>query len=153
MKDVNYLMKYYSFQREDQETTWGQIKGNTEAHQEITWGQIKGMQALHTPWSISATLPLNHCYKTPHQIPRAPLHPPWGQTVLKGMSPLCPPLPGKEIKLSFSTSPQTLSLKSNSAPVHRGWVLGITLNAQFLYFYSFLTENKNILFFVFFSKQ
>ena len=33
------------------------------------WDQIKGVQTLHTPWSFSATLPLKHCYKTPHQIP------------------------------------------------------------------------------------
>ena len=41
----------------------------TEAHQKTTRGQIKGMQALHTPWSLSATPSLNLCYKTPHQIP------------------------------------------------------------------------------------
>ena len=33
------------------------------------WDHIKGVQTLHTPWSFSATLPLKHCYKTPHQIP------------------------------------------------------------------------------------
>ena len=66
-------MQHSSFQREGQETTWGQIKGTTEAHQDITWGQIKGRQALHTPWSLSATPPLNHCYKTPHQIPPTPM--------------------------------------------------------------------------------
>ena len=27
------------------------------------WGQFKGVQALHTPWSLSATPPLNHCYQ------------------------------------------------------------------------------------------
>ena len=42
MEDVIYLMKHSSFQREDQETAWG---------------QIKGMQALQTPWSLSATPP------------------------------------------------------------------------------------------------
>ena len=90
MEDVNYLIKLSSFQR--------------EAHQETTWGQIKGMQGLHTPRSLSATPPLSHCYKTPHQI-----LPSVGHTVLKGMSPLCPPLPGKAVKLFFSTSPKTVS--------------------------------------------
>ena len=62
-----------------------------EAHQETTWGQIKGVQALHTPWSLSATPPLNLHYKTPHQIPLG-----W-DTVFEGTSSLCPPLPGKAI--------------------------------------------------------
>ena len=48
-----------------------------------------------------------------------------GHTVLRGMSPLCPPLPGKAIKLSFSTSPKTLSLRFNSAPVQRGRAFSI----------------------------
>ena len=65
---------------------------------EDTWGTVKGMQALHIPWSSSATLPLNH-YKTLHQI-----SPGWGHTVFKGMSPLCPPLPGKATRRFFSTS-------------------------------------------------
>ena len=51
-------------------TTWRSILHSREReHQETDWGQIKGMQALHTPWSLSATLPLNHCCKTPHQTP------------------------------------------------------------------------------------
>ena len=32
-----------------------------------------------------------------------------GHTIFEGRSPLCPPLPGKVIELSFSTSPKTLS--------------------------------------------
>ena len=36
-----------------------------------------------------------------------------------GRSPLCPPLPGKVIKLSFSTSPKTLSPRFASPPVYR----------------------------------
>ena len=55
-----------------------------------------------------------------------------------GMSPLCPPLPGKAVKLIFSTSPKTSSLRFNSAPVHRGWIFGIISHihwsiAQLLY--------------------
>ena len=37
--------------------------------QETIWSQIKGMQVLYTPWSLSANLSLNFCYKTPPQIP------------------------------------------------------------------------------------
>ena len=36
---------------------------------------------------------------------------------------LCPPLPGKAIKLFFSTSPKTLSLRFDLAPVHRDQAL------------------------------
>ena len=39
--------------------------------------------------------------------------------VFKGRSPLCPPLLGKAIKLFFSTSPKTLSLRFDSALVYR----------------------------------
>ena len=46
---------------------------------------------------------LNHCHKTPHQTPLG-----W-HTVSEGRSSLCPPLPGKAIKLFLSTSPKTLS--------------------------------------------
>ena len=70
----------------------------TEAHQEATRGHIKGAQALHTPWYLSATPPLNHHYKTPHQITPTRL----GHTVFWGTSPLCRPLLGKAIKLSVS---------------------------------------------------
>ena len=118
------------------------------------------MQALHTPWFSSATVPLSHCYKvkvtqsclilcdpmdfTVHGILQArilewaafpfsrgsswprnqtgvscitggfftiwtirPLTKSFwvGYSVLGGMSVLFPPLPGKTIKLLFSTSP------------------------------------------------
>ena len=53
-----------------QDTIWSQIKGAIEIHQ-ATRGQIKGVQTLHTSRSLWATLPLNHCYKIPHQIPLA----------------------------------------------------------------------------------
>ena len=59
-------MKHSSFQREGHSLI---ALRTIEAHQETTCGQIKGMQALHTPWSLSATPPLNHCSKPPHQIP------------------------------------------------------------------------------------
>ena len=37
----------------------------------------------------------------------------------EGISPLWPPFLGKAIKLSFSTSPKTLSLRFDLAPVYR----------------------------------
>ena len=40
----------------------------------------------------------------------------------EGVSPLWPPLPGKAIKLLFSTSPKTLSLKFNSVLGYRGQI-------------------------------
>ena len=39
--------------------------------------------------------------------------------VFRGVSLLCPPLPGKAIKPSFLTSPETLSPRFDSAAVHR----------------------------------
>ena len=40
--------------------------------------------------------------------------------VLRALACCSPPLPGKAIKLSFSTSPKTLSMRFSSAPVYRG---------------------------------
>ena len=60
MEDVNCLRKHSSFHREGHRLL---ISGTTEAHQEITWDQTKGVKALHTPWPLSVTPPLNHCYK------------------------------------------------------------------------------------------
>ena len=43
-----------------------------------------------------------------------------GYIVFRGRSPrVSPPLPGKVIKLSFSTTPRTLSPRFDSAPVYR----------------------------------
>ena len=92
----------------------------------IRRGQIKGVQALHTPWYLLATLPWNHCYKTPQE------NLPVGTHSFRGMSLLCPPLPGKAINLFFSISPKTLSPRLDLAPVHRGWVFGIPLNFKIL---------------------
>ena len=122
MEDVNYLMKHSSFQRKGHSLITSRT---TEAHQETTWGQIEGMQALHTPWSLAATPPSNHCYKTSHQIPSG-----WGHTVFEGTSPWRPPLPGKAITLFFPTSPETLSPRLDLAQVHRGRVFSIKSIAQ-----------------------
>ena len=53
-------------------------------------------------------------YKTPHY----PLQ--GGTYSLEGISLLWPPLPGRAVKLFLSTSPKTLSLRFNLAPVYRG---------------------------------
>lgn len=39
-----------------------------------------------------------------------------GHIVFQGGSPVCLPLPGQVIKLSFSTSPKTLSLRLDLGP-------------------------------------
>ena len=51
---------------------------------------------------------LNHYYKTPHYPLQVGTH------SLEGISPLWPPLPGKAIKLFYSTSLKTLSPRFNS---------------------------------------
>ena len=53
---------------------------------------------LSNLYSLPATLPLNHYYKIPHQILLG-----WDE----GSILLCPPMPGKAIKLFFSTSLKT----------------------------------------------
>ena len=59
---------------------------------------------------------LNHYYKTPHYTLQVGTH------SFEGISPLWPPLPGKAIKLFFSTSPKTLSLRNNSVSGYRGQI-------------------------------
>jgi len=62
-------------------------------------------------------------------------NPPWlSHTVFKDRSSLCPSLPDKAIKLFFSISPKTLSLRFDLAPVCRGWVFDInTIRSLLLY--------------------
>ena len=50
--------------------------------------------------------------KASHYLPQA------GIRGFGDMSPLCLPLPGKAIKLSFSSSPKTLSPRFNVAWMH-----------------------------------
>ena len=59
---TNYLMKHSLFQREGHSLI---TLTTTKVHQETTWGWIKGRQDLCKTWSLSASWPLNHCYKTP----------------------------------------------------------------------------------------
>ena len=63
--------------------------------------------------------PLNDYYKTSHYLPQVETY------GFEGISPLCSPLPGKAIKLPFSTSPKTLYQRLNWASVQRIWVWGI----------------------------
>ena len=72
-----------------------------------------------TTQSLSATLPLNDCYKTPHQIPPPPLG--W-DTVLTGTRLLAP----FAVTLFFSAFPKVLSLRFHSAHVHKDWVFSIS---------------------------
>ena len=63
------------------------------------------------------------CSWVDHALLLDPLLRPLGQDIqFWGHSPLCPPLPGKAIKLFFSTSPKTLSPKFNLVPVYRGQI-------------------------------
>ena len=51
---------------------------------------------------------------------------PPGLGLCEGRSPLCPSLPGKPIKLFFSTSLKTLFLKFGLALVNRDWDFGVS---------------------------
>ena len=76
--------------------------GTREAHQDDLRQPLRSAGLAHT-LILSASPPLNHCYKTPHQIF------PGGDTIFQGMNTLCSPLPGKTIKLFFSASPKLIS--------------------------------------------
>ena len=56
---------------------------------------------------------LNHYYKTCHYLPQV------GTLGFEGISLLCPTLPGKTIKLFFSTSLQTWSPRFDMAQMYR----------------------------------
>ena len=71
---------------------------------------IQGVQALHTPRSLSATLPLNSAISSQVGIQSFSVH---------------PPLPGRAIELLFSTSSRTLFLRFDLTSVHRGQVFHI----------------------------
>ena len=57
---TNYLMKHSSFRRGHSLITLT----TTKVHQETAWGWIKERQDLCKTWSLSASWPLNCCYKT-----------------------------------------------------------------------------------------
>ena len=75
---------------------------------------IEGMQALHTHWSLSAPRPWTI---------RLLIGPPLvGTHSFEGISPLWPSLPGKAIRLFFSTSPRTLVSKIKFGAGYRGLI-------------------------------
>ena len=78
-----------------------------------------GCGALHTPGFLSATLSLD--YRTPKTQPFL-LHGDTQTHNFEGISPLWPPLLGKEMKLFFFTSLKTLSPRFNSVLGYRGQV-------------------------------
>ena len=105
MEEEIHWMKCPSFQRGHSLVTLRP----REAYLETTWGQIKRMQALYTPWSLSATLLLNQRYKTPHQIP--PPTPPWDPHFFEGTSLQCPPFAWQSnISTVFNSYPKLYSL-------------------------------------------
>ena len=59
---------------------------------------------------------LNHYYESPHHTLQV------GTCTFEGISLLWSPLPGRAIKLFFSTSPKTLSLRFNLVLGYRGWI-------------------------------
>ena len=83
------------------------LKGIRKGHQEIICNQVKEVQTLHTP---SCYQQLCHWINAIKLLTRSSL---MGHFFM-GTHPLFPPLPGKAIKLFFSTSPQTVRLNSNS---------------------------------------
>ena len=72
---------------------------------------------MHTPGFLSATLSLD--YRTPNTQPFL-LHGYTQTHNFEGISPLWPPLLGKEMKLFFFISPKTLSPRFNSVLGYRG---------------------------------
>ena len=68
------------------------------------------------------TNPSEECPETDHALVyynTSPYVSKVGTDGFEGISPVCPPLPGKAIKLSFSTSPRTLSLRFDLALLYR----------------------------------
>ena len=115
MEDVNHLMKHSSFQREGYSLITSRT---TEAHQ--AHSRLKECRPCTYPDPYQQP----HPWTTAIELTKSPQV---GTHSFEDMSLLCPPLPGKAIKLFFSTSPQTLSLRFNSALLHRGRVFGITM--------------------------
>ena len=66
-------------------------------------------------------LSLNSYYKNSHGLSQM------GTRGSESMSPLWPPLPGKAMKLSFSTSPKTVSKISRGTRIQRNRVFSISL--------------------------
>ena len=85
------------------QTSWNQKDDDTDSH-------LPHHQPIRRT-STSLSHPLY--YKTPHCLLQVRTH------SFEGINPLWSPLPGKAIKLFFSTSPKTLSLRINSVSGYR----------------------------------
>ena len=83
----------------------------------------KILTAWHPAHSLilSTKPPWNHSYKRPHQV-----LPGWDTQFSRGGAPCVLPVPGKAIKLLFSTSLKSLSLRFDLALVYRGHPLRIS---------------------------
>ena len=77
----------------------------------------QSVRRLSMSWSLS----LNHCYKTSHYLLQVRTH------NFEDIGSLWPSLPGKIIKLFFSTSTKNFSPKFDSALVQRSWVFSIDI--------------------------
>ena len=89
------------------QTSWNQKVDDADSH----LPHHQPIRRMSTSWSPS----LNHYYTTPHYILQVGTH------SFEDISPLWPPLPGKAIKLFFSASPKSLSLRYNSVSGYKGW--------------------------------
>ena len=78
---------------------------NHRTHKEAYWGLIEKMKPCTPPDHYQQSPLLNIAIKLSPNPPRVETH------HFEGRSWLCPPLLGKAIKLFFSMSPQTLSLR------------------------------------------
>ena len=89
------------------QTGWKEKVGNADSHSPPT--NQKNVHELIMP-------SLNHSYKTSHYPLQVGTH------SFEGISPPWSPLPGKAIKLFFSTSLKTLSPRINSVSGYRGQI-------------------------------
>ena len=112
-------------------TTWWSVhsrQGHSLMASRPPEARSKEYRICTHPDPLSATLSLNHCYKAPHQIPS---YPSWDTQFLRIQAccfSFC--LESNKVILSMNTSPKTLSLRFNSALVHRGQVFSIIINSQ-----------------------
>ena len=83
--------------QENKDTQFQAWQARILPQQELRWGQCSWEGAVSS---------MDHGYETKQDPMGAP-----GHIVFEDRIPVCPSLPGKEIKLFFSTSPKTLSLK------------------------------------------
>ena len=81
---------------------------------------IRRIQALNTPWSLSTISSLNHCYKPSHQILQG-----WDIGFEGHESALSSPWQSNKTVLFYYTK-NSVS-ETQFVPVHRGWILDISI--------------------------